>query len=150
MISLWFVLNQNGYPPRASHTPDMPTPIAPSGFADDRVAGSGAWCEGPSRHAQKCAEDGPARQVQGARLLLLLFFPAKEAGGKVPICLEEAASNRGLHENLGRQEQLKRRVAADSGWNLSLFFFAAFCLNVRTLTFCQPMGFPLNHQQLDF
>ena len=24
-------------------------------------------------------------------------------------------------------------------------FFVAFCLDVRTLTFCQLMGFPLNH-----
>ena len=27
----------------------------------------------------------------------------------------------------------------------SLFFLGACCLDVRTLTFCQLMGFPLNH-----
>ena len=30
------------------------------------------------------------------------------------------------------------------------FLFGAFCLDVRTLTFCQLMGFPLNHQKSNF
>ena len=38
-------------------------------------------------------------------------------------------------------------VSARSGVLRSqrLQYFGAFCLDVRTLTFCQLMGFPLNH-----
>ena len=50
----------------------------------------------------------------------------------------------------GSAEPVLLRFSSSASDKFSSLSFGAFCLEIRTLTFYQLMGFPLNHQMLNF
>ena len=70
-----------------------------------------------------------------------LLEPPSLPAGACPGKGGGSASSRGIEDMI---EDFQRKVRGEA-WRAELLCFGAFCLAVRTLTFCQLIGFPLNH-----